>query len=67
MAVADNMVEATEVAQEEASYSEVVASEAPEGNTNSLVHPMTLGLVQPPSHHLHQAHLEGGKNTRRGG
>jgi len=37
MAVAGDMVEATEVAQEEAGCSEAaVASEAPEGNTNSL-------------------------------
>jgi len=36
MAVACDMVEATEVAQEEAGFSEAVASEAPEGNTNSL-------------------------------
>jgi len=32
----DDMVEATEVAQVEAGCSEVVASEAPEGNTDSL-------------------------------
>jgi len=36
MAVADDMVEATEVAQVEAGCSEVGASEALEGNTDSL-------------------------------
>jgi len=36
MAVADDMVDATEVAQVEAGCSEAVASKAPEGNTDSL-------------------------------
>jgi len=36
MAVADDMVEATEVVQEEAGCSEVVALEAPQGNIDSL-------------------------------
>jgi len=36
MAVAGDMVEATEVAHVEAGFSEAVASEAPEGNTDSL-------------------------------
>jgi len=36
MAVADDMVEATEVVQEKVGCSEVVALEAPQGNTDSL-------------------------------
>jgi len=36
MAVADDMMETTEVAQVEAGCLEVVASEAPEGNIDSL-------------------------------
>jgi len=36
MAVADDMVEATEVVQKEAGCSEAVALEAPKGNTDSL-------------------------------
>jgi len=36
MAVVDDLVEATEVVQEEAGCSEVVASEAPKANTDSL-------------------------------
>ncbi len=65
MAVASDMVEATEVAQGEAGCSEAhVASEAPEGNTNSLhidaekvnielVLPLTLGQTQPHPPHPH--------------